>query len=65
MALMTPAAAGKTASDVVTARLKSRDRDVFGQQRLREGRYTSGEIDVPNWKDEIEADYLEWFKTRR
>ncbi len=34
MALITPAAAGKTASDVVTARLTSRDRDIFGLAML-------------------------------
>jgi 4-hydroxy-4-methyl-2-oxoglutarate aldolase len=53
------------AQEIVERSERTRDRDVFGQQRLREGRYTSGEIDVPNWKDAIEADYLEWFKTRR
>ena len=34
MALTTPAAAGRTASDVVMARLTSRDRDIFGLAML-------------------------------
>jgi len=33
-----------------------RTRDTFGQQRLREGRYTPGEIDRV-WSAEIEADF--------
>jgi regulator of RNase E activity RraA len=35
-------------------------RDRFGKLRLAEGRYTSGEIDVAVWRDDIEADFLEW-----
>ncbi len=53
------------AQEIVERSENTRERDVFGQLRLREGRYTSGEIDVPDWKGEIEADYLEWVKTRR
>ena len=34
-------------------------RDRFGHQRLREGRYTPGEIDR-TWSDEIEADFAQW-----
>jgi 4-hydroxy-4-methyl-2-oxoglutarate aldolase len=34
-------------------------RDTFGHQRLRQGRYTPGEIDSA-WSDEIKADFLEW-----
>lgn len=37
-----------------------RQRDVFGKLRLAEKRYTSGQIDVPLWADDIEADYLAW-----
>ena len=34
-------------------------RDVFGHQRLREGRYTPGQIDTA-WSDDIKADFLRW-----
>jgi regulator of RNase E activity RraA len=36
-------------------------RDMFGQQRLREGVYTSGQIDT-RWSDEIERDFSEWME---
>ncbi len=35
-------------------------RDTFGKQRLSEGKYTSGDIDVPKWRDDIEADFGAW-----
>jgi regulator of RNase E activity RraA len=41
-----------------------RVRDEFGKQRLGEGTYTSGEIDVGVWRDDIEADYQAWLKAR-
>jgi regulator of RNase E activity RraA len=41
-----------------------RERDVFGKQRLAEGRYTSGQIDVSTWAAEIEADFSEWREHR-
>ncbi|MCU0492777.1 MAG: hypothetical protein MUD01_14395 [Chloroflexaceae bacterium] len=41
-----------------------RVRDEFGKQRLDEGRYTSGEIDVPVWRDDIEADFVAWKQER-
>lgn len=50
--------------EVVERSENTRERDHFGQLRLREGRYTSGEIDVPTWKAEIEADYLAWRAAR-
>jgi 4-hydroxy-4-methyl-2-oxoglutarate aldolase len=34
-------------------------RDGFGHQRLREGKYTPGQIDT-RWTDEIEADFMKW-----
>jgi len=51
--------------EVVTASEDTRIRDQFGQQRLREGKYTSGQIDVSVWEDHIEADFQEWLKARR
>ncbi|MCC6179678.1 MAG: RraA family protein [Chloroflexi bacterium] len=41
-----------------------RERDVFGKQRLAEGRYTSAQIDVVTWEPPIEADYQEWRRSR-
>lgn len=34
-------------------------RDMFGHQRLREGKYTAGQIDA-KWTDEIEKDFSKW-----
>jgi regulator of RNase E activity RraA len=34
-------------------------RDLFGHQRLREGKYTAGQIDA-KWTDEIEKDFSKW-----
>ena len=34
-------------------------RDAFGHQRLREGKYTPGQIDT-QWTDEIKKDFLNW-----
>ncbi|MEO5563601.1 MAG: RraA family protein [Chitinophagaceae bacterium] len=34
-------------------------RDAFGHQRLREGKYTPGEIDT-QWTDAIKKDFLKW-----
>lgn len=39
-------------------------RDKFGHQRLREGRYTPGQIDV-KWTPEIEIDFRTWLTTNR
>jgi len=36
-------------------------RDMFGQQRLSEGVYTSGQIDA-RWSDEIERDFSAWLE---
>ncbi len=36
-------------------------RDQFGHQRLREGKYTPGQIDT-QWTDEIKKDFLQWLK---
>ncbi len=40
-------------------------RDKFGKQRLAEGKYTPGEIDVGVWRDDIQQDYQEWLAARR
>ena len=50
--------------EVVTTSEEIRIRDEFGKQRLREGKYTSGQIDVSVWEVEIEADFQEWRKQR-
>lgn len=34
-------------------------RDMFGHERLREGKYTAGQIDA-RWSDEIEKDFSKW-----
>ena len=39
-------------------------RDTFGKQRLAEGKYTPGEIDVANWRADIEQDYQDWLARR-
>lgn len=48
------------AEEVVTRSEDVRQRDVFGKSRIAEGVYTSGQIDVPDWAEEIEADYRAW-----
>ncbi|WP_035812498.1 RraA family protein [Jiangella gansuensis] len=41
-----------------------RDRDHFAKQRIAEGRYSSGEIDVPAWPEPIEEDFRAWSLAR-
>ena len=36
-------------------------RDMFGKKRLREGKYTPGQID-DRWTDAMEADFSEWLE---
>lgn len=43
---------------VVTSEIV-RLRDMFGHQRLREGKYTAGQIDA-RWTDDIEKDFSKW-----
>lgn len=50
--------------EVVEKSEEIRVRDEFGKQRLAEGTYTSGEIDVPTWREDIEADYQAWLAAR-
>ncbi len=52
------------AQEVVEVSENIRVRDEFGKQRLDEGKYTSGEIDVSTWREDIEADFQEWQKAR-
>lgn len=40
-----------------------RTRDVFGKLRLSQRTYTSAQIDVGRWADDIESDFQEWKKT--
>lgn len=51
------------AEEVVTQSEKSRLRDLFGFERIREGRYSSAQIDVAKWAPEIEEDFHTWRKT--
>lgn len=53
------------AQEVVETSENVRVRDEFGKMRLGQGTYTSGEIDVPTWREDIEADYQAWLATRR
>ena len=52
------------AQEVVESSENTRLRDQFGQLRIREGVYTSGEIDVSTWQPAIEADFQAWRTTR-
>jgi regulator of RNase E activity RraA len=47
------------ASKVVTTSEIIRLRDQFGKLRLRQGRYTPGQIDA-RWSDDIERDFSQW-----
>lgn len=47
------------AEKVVTTSEIVRLRDLFGHQRLREGKYTAGQIDA-RWSDDIERDFSKW-----
>ena len=51
------------AEDVCTRSEDIRMRDKFGHQRLREGKYTPGQIDR-KWTDDIQADFDEWKKSQ-
>ncbi len=47
------------AEKVATTSEIIRLRDMFGHQRLREGKYTAGQIDA-RWTDDIERDFSKW-----
>jgi 4-hydroxy-4-methyl-2-oxoglutarate aldolase len=48
------------AQEVVERSEAIRVRDEFGKLRLDQGKYTSGEIDVQVWREDIEADFVAW-----
>jgi hypothetical protein len=39
-------------------------RDTFGHQRLREKKYTAGQIDTA-WSEPIEQDFTQWLKDNK
>ena len=49
------------AERVVKSSEQVRLQDMFGHLRLREGKYTAGQIDT-RWADEIEKDFTQWLK---
>lgn len=49
------------AEEVVTVSEVVRLRDMFGHQRLREQKYTPGQIDT-RWSDDIERDFSQWLR---
>lgn len=49
------------AEQVATTSEIVRLRDIFGQQRIREGVYGAGQIDT-RWSDEIERDFSQWLE---
>lgn len=53
------------AAEVVNSGEEVRVRDEFSKLRLAEGKYTSGEIDVHKWRDDIEADFVAWRKAKK
>jgi regulator of RNase E activity RraA len=52
------------ADEVVTQSEQISLRDNFSHQRLREGKYTPGQVDV-KWSDAIEADFRNWLTQNR
>jgi regulator of RNase E activity RraA len=52
------------AEEVVTTAEAIMLRDAFGHQRLKEGKYTPGQIDR-KWTIEIEEDFYGWLETNR
>ena len=52
------------AQEVIERSEDIRVRDEFGKLRLGEGKYTSGEIDVPTWREDIMADFVAWKAAR-
>lgn len=48
------------AEEVCVNSEKTRLKDMFGFERIREGKYSSADIDVAEWAPAIEADFREW-----
>ena len=53
----------KLAQEVVETSEIIRLRDQFEHRRLREGKYTPGQIDR-KWTEEIEKDFTKWLRAR-
>jgi regulator of RNase E activity RraA len=51
------------ATEVVEKSERIRKQDEWGQMRIREGKYSSGQVDG-NWNEEMHADFAEWIKTQ-
>jgi len=49
------------AEQVVKSSEATHLRDLFGHQRLQQGKYTAGQIDT-RWTEPIEQDYRAWLK---
>jgi hypothetical protein len=49
------------AERVVKASERTRLEDEFGHLRLKQGKYTAGQIDA-RWTDDIQKDYTQWLK---
>jgi regulator of RNase E activity RraA len=52
------------AQEVVESSERIRRQDFWGQMRIREGKYTSGQVDG-NWNDEMRADFEAWMQTAK
>lgn len=52
------------AQEVVEVSEDIQSRDEFGKSMLSLGKYTPGEIDVPTWREDIEADYQNWLQRK-
>ena len=51
------------AEECCLASERIRLQDLFGFERIREGKYSSADIDVHKWAPDIEADFREWRQT--
>jgi len=52
------------AEKVVRLSENTRLRDMFGHLRLREGKYTAGQIDAA-WSSAIETDFFAWLRANQ